>query len=174
MFIVDLCSGLGGASEAMRQRGWRVITLDNDPSFNPDICVDVREYDYQGERPDLVWASPPCNEFSRESFPWSRTGVRPDLSVYNACKCIISQADPRFWIIENVRGAVPYFGPYSAVYYPFYLWGFFPPLGRVRLNYRHKESYPSKSKALRGQIPYSLSLAVAVAIEQSMILVKIK
>lgn len=172
--MVDLGSGLKGASAAMRERGWRVLSIDINPSFVPDICVDVREYVYQSERPDLVWASPPCNEFSREYFPWTRTGISPDLSVYNACKRIIAQANPRYWIIENVRGAVPYFGAYSAVYYPFYLWGFFPPLGRVRLNYRHKDTYPSKAKALRAKIPYSLSLAVALAIERSNILMEVK
>lgn len=32
--MLDLCAGLGGASAAMRERGWRVITLDADPAYS--------------------------------------------------------------------------------------------------------------------------------------------
>lgn len=163
--MLDLCCGLKGASEAMRQRGWHVITMDIDPKFEPDVVADVRDWHYQGERPDLVWASPPCNEFSREFLPWKRTGVAPDLSIYLAAKRIVDEVRPTYWIIENVRGAVPYFGPYTAVYFPFYLWGVFPPLGQVRLHYRGKDSWPSYAKAERAKVPYALSLAVARAIE---------
>lgn len=162
--MLDLCCGLKGASSAMTSPGWKVITLDIDPSFNPDVQADIRRWIYQGDRPDLIWASPPCNEFSREFFPWSNTGNPPDLSIYHACKRIISQVKPRYWIIENVRGAVPYFGHYSAVYYPYYLWGFFPHLGEIHFKRRHKDSYPSTAKALRAKIPYELSLAVANSI----------
>ncbi|GAI29454.1 unnamed protein product, partial [marine sediment metagenome] len=69
MLMVDLCCGLKGASKAMTERGWTVITLDISPDFEPDIVADVRGWSYQGETPDLVWASPPCNEFSREFMP---------------------------------------------------------------------------------------------------------
>jgi hypothetical protein len=166
--MLDLCCGLKGASAAMKERGWKVITLDIDPDFHPDIVADVREWSWDGDRPDLIWASPPCNEFSREYFVWSRTNTPPDLSIYNACKRIICQADPKWWIIENVRGAVPFFGRPTAIYYPYYLWGRFPYLGKIDLsNRRHKESLPSCAKAERAQIPYALSRAVAVAIESS-------
>jgi hypothetical protein len=163
--MLDLCCGLKGASQAMRERGWRVLTVDIDGRFEPDVVADVRDWHYEGERPDLVWASPPCAEFSREYFPWTRTGVAPDLSVYLAVKRVVDEVGPVYWIIENVRGAVPYFGTYTAVYYPYYLWGVFPPLGWVKIQRRHKESYPSTAKALRSKIPYGLSLAVARAIE---------
>lgn len=53
LLMLDLCCGLKGASAAMRDRGWEVV---------------------RGRRPDLVWASPPCTEFSRESMPWTKTG----------------------------------------------------------------------------------------------------
>jgi hypothetical protein len=166
MLILDLCCGLKGASEPMKRRGWEVITLDNNPTFSPDIVADITRWSYQGETPDLVWASPPCDEFSREFMPWSRTSNPPDLSIYEACKRIIAETQPSFWIIENTRGAVPYFGKPSAIYYPYYLWGFFPPLGKINLaERRHKESYPSTNKAARAMIPPALSLRVAQVIE---------
>jgi len=152
----------------MQRRGWHIITLDNDTAFSPDILADVRTWHYQGEAPTLIWASPPCNEFSREFFPWTRTGNPPDLSIFTACKRIIQEAHPTYWIIENTRGAVPYFGTPSFIRYPYYLWGFFPPIGTVDLSKRkHKDSYPSSAKAERAKIPFALSLRIAQAIETS-------
>ena len=37
MLMLDLCSGLGGASKAMKERGWDVITVDVNPEFSPDV-----------------------------------------------------------------------------------------------------------------------------------------
>lgn len=132
MLILDLCAGLKGASQAMKERGWQVITLDIDPRFKCDITADVREWHYPAEfpRPDLIWASPPCDEFARESMPWSKTGKTPDMSIVLACKRIIEEAQPKYYVVENVRGAINYFRPHFGNYRyhvgAFYLWGFFP------------------------------------------------
>lgn len=166
MLMIDLCCGLKGASGAMTERGWTVITLDISPNFEPDILSDVRDWSYQGDRPDLVWASPPCNEFSREFMPWSKTGTPPDMSIYLACRRIIAQANPRFWIIENTVGAVPYFGRPAQVLRSFYLWGFFPRLTNVQLDdMRRKQILSGRDQAKRALIPYKLSLAVALSVE---------
>lgn len=168
MLMLDLCCGLKGASAAMRDRGWQVITLDIAPEFEPDIVADIRDWSWQGPRPDLVWASPPCEEFSRESMPWSRTGKTPDLSLVKACKRIINECAPTWWVIENTRGAsswlLPLLGPPAQIIFPYYLWGHFPILPRVR-GTRKKESLPSTKAAERARIPYSLSMALAMAIE---------
>jgi hypothetical protein len=168
--MLDLCAGLQGASKIMRAHGWQVVTLDYDPSFGCDITADVRTWQYIGPRPDLIWASPPCDEFSREFMPWSRTGKNPDMSIVLACKQIINQANPRYWIIENTQGAIrwfiPYLGRYRCNIGPFFLWGHFPPLGRVDIStWRKKESYSSSAPAERAKIPESLSRAVMAAIE---------
>lgn len=166
--MLDLCAGLGGASQAMRARGWEVVTLDSEARFECDITADVCTRSWQGRRPDLVWASPPCTEFARESMPWSRTGTAPDLSIARGCLRVIAEATPPMWVLENVRGAVrwvaPILGPPRQIVGPFFLWGRFPPLG-VRLRMRAKESYPSSRPDLRAKVPEALSLAVAVAVE---------
>lgn len=163
--MLDLCAGLGGASQAMKEREWSVITLDNDPRFECDITADLLAWHWHGPTPDLLWISPPCTEFARESMPWCRTGTTPDLSLVEAARRLVAEIQPRFWVLENVRGAMPYLGKPREIHGPFYLWGSFPPLGRPRLNMRHKESYSSKQRAERAMIPRALSEAVAVAVE---------
>lgn len=169
MLMLDLGSGLGGASQAMKQRGWDVITVDINPDLKPDVVADLREWSYTGPRPDLVWCSPPCNEFSREFMPWCKTGIAPDLSIVQACKRIVDESHPRFWVIENVKGAISWFSPilgnYRACYGPFYLWGFFPLLGGFKLAMRKKESLSSSASAERAKIPEQISLTLAIAIE---------
>jgi hypothetical protein len=174
LLILDLGSGLKGASEAMRKRGWSVITVDINPDYAPDIVADLRDWSYSGRRPDLVWASPPCDEFAKFGM-WCWYDVNklpePDLSLILACKRIIDECKPRFWIIENVKGArqwlVPILGE-PRIYSPYYLWGFFPQLGYIgRDQWGPKtKKLSSTAKAERAKIPYSLSLAIAIAIEK--------
>lgn len=179
LLMLDLCSGLGGASSAMREKSlltgiWQVITVDIEPSFNPSIVADVRDFTYSGVKPDLIWASPPCVEFARESMPWSRTDQTPDMSIVRACYRIIQDVKPLFWIIENVRGAIPYFrdllGDWRWHQGPWYLWGFFPEIGYIK-TWRKKGSFSGNQAAERALIPRELSLMVADAIERQGVLV---
>lgn len=162
--MLDLCAGLGGASQAMKSGGWQVFTVDVDPRFNPDIVADIREFSWNGQRPDLVWASPPCTEFSRESMPWCRTGQAPDMSIVLACLRIIRECNPPYWVIENVRGAIRHFrpilGPPRSSFGPFFLWGVFPIRGHHPIEYKPKESYSGKRSDLRAKVPAEVSLAV--------------
>jgi len=175
--MLDLCAGLGGASQAMRARGWDVVTLDNDPAFGCDHTADIRTWRYCGPRPDLIWLSDPCTEFAREFMPWSKTGSPPDLSILQGGLRIIQAARPRFWVRENVKGSMRWvrdlLGAPRQIVGPFYLWGFFPPLGVGTLRMRSKESYSSARPDLRAMIPAALSLAVAVAVEQQALLLEL-
>lgn len=174
MRMIDLFSGLGGASRAMKERGWQITTVDNNPDFNPNITANILTFEYTGPTPDLIWASPPCQEFSKSCLPpsWAcnRKKPDPDVSLMLAAKRIIDQVKPRYWVIENVRGAVryfkPYLGPVRKKTGSRYLWGEFPifdcdpGFGKWRLP-------PSKDRAaVRSLIPYQVSLGLAKAIEQ--------
>lgn len=176
MLMIDVCSGLGGASGAMKQRGWKVVTLDINPAFKPDIVADAKHWSWAGERPDLIWASPVCTEFAKFGMKcWYKDPPPPDMSLMLACKRIIDKAKPRYWIIENVRGAIPFFTPILGrprMYRPYFLWGYFPPIGNV-----HRERFTPKTKKLsssnkaaRAKIPDSLSKAIAIAIESQLTL----
>ena len=167
LLMLDLCCGLKGASAAMRERGWEVITVDNEQRHMPTYTTDIRDWTWLGRRPDLVWASPPCTEFSRESMPWTRKGIVPDMSVVNACVKIARECDARFWLLENTRGAIKWFRPILGEpryrMSPQFLWGM-PPVGFqpawVKL--------PKKRHAtpeLRAMVPWHISLALARAVE---------
>lgn len=169
--MLDLCAGLEGASAAMKARRWQVTTVDIDRSFNPDIVADIRHFSglpYRGA--DLVWASPPCDEFSREFMPWCKTGKEPSTDLVKAVIRIIGEVDPRFWVIENTKGAIKWFMPLlgcpSYIANPIYLWGHFPPLPKLTLNMR-KEKMSSTRAAERAKIPYELSLSLAQSIESA-------
>lgn len=173
--MLDLFAGLGGASQAMKDRGWKVITVEIDPCFHPDIIADITTFHYYGPTPDLIWASPECTEFTRASLPasWAcnKNGKPdPDMAQVEAAIRIIEEVKPRWWIIENVRGAVPYFkprlGPPAKRSGSRYLWGCFPPFD-CRPEYGKEKIGPCENRHnIRSVIPYQLSLALCLSIEQ--------
>ncbi len=160
--MVDLFSGLGGASAAMVDRGWRVVRLDGDPGCRPDVVADVRRVVLRCQ-PDLLWASPPCVEFSREDQPWTRTGRVPSLALVEATYRWVDALRPRYWILENVRGAQRWVGPARQRFGPVYLWGNFPLILAVVWPWKARLS--GRQRAQRAQMPYELSVAVAASIE---------
>ncbi len=173
-FMLDLFCGYKGASEAMRKRGWLVETADIKVSFNATHTVDLREWSWKPQcvdlrSPDLVWASPPCQEFSRQTMPWTRARnpAPPDLSLVEAAKRIIGEIKPRWWVIENVRGAIPYLGKPVMKIGAYCLWGVFPKFEATIT--KRKESLSSWKKQERALVPYEISLALALACERDWI-----
>jgi DNA (cytosine-5)-methyltransferase 1 len=55
-------------------------------------------------RPDLLVGGPPCVAFSKSGFwlDWKRNGVDPAASLLQAYTRVLSEARPRFFILENV------------------------------------------------------------------------
>jgi len=162
--MLDLFAGLGGASSAMIGRGWSVVTVDNDSRFGCTHTADLTAWSWPGATPDLIWASPPCTEFSRESMPWCRTGTIPSLVLVSAAMRIIAECQPRWWVIENVRGAVKFWGPpIASDGRTWFLWGFLPGLPRS-LAPRPKDMRSgghTTRAAIRARIPPSLARLVA-------------
>ncbi|HEY4884066.1 MAG TPA: DNA cytosine methyltransferase [Myxococcales bacterium] len=167
--MLDLFSGTGAASAAMEERGWRVVRVELDPTFPADHR-DVRTFTWAGPRPDLVWCSPPCTEFSRESMPWCRTGKPPSLALVEAALRIVASAAPRWWVLENVRGARKWLRPLLGEPFqhcgPVWLWGSPPPMLWPQVR-PWKEKLGGRNKARRAAIPYEISRALAIAIERA-------
>jgi hypothetical protein len=157
LVVYDLFSGFGGASEAFVEAGDHVkrfellqTVVDETPhTIQADLSKDSRlnrlrvhgHWPALGEKivgPDLVWASPPCREFSRAyNAPQAvaeRHGRRytpsGGLGLIQRSILMIEQLNPRFWVIENVAGArkwlKPILGEPRQVIGPYCLWGNFP------------------------------------------------
>ena len=56
------------------------------------------------ERPELLVGGPPCTPFSKSGFwlEWKRAGLDPDASLLQAYTRVLSEAQPRAFILENV------------------------------------------------------------------------
>lgn len=168
--VLDLFSGLGGFSKAFKDNGCKVLTIDSNPEFKPDICIDIMELKkslISKYRFDVILASPPCTEFSKDSMPdsWNKNrSVNPNTLLLQKTLKIIYWVDPKYWIIENVSGARPYF-------YPFlgkprkkvgsrYLWGNFPVFDCKPKYGKWLLSPGDERPTLRSLIPYELSFAL--------------
>lgn len=167
--MVDLFSGTGGASAAFAQAGWNVLRIDNSPDAYHAVNRDMKEFQYTGAvRPTVIWASPPCTEFSREAMPWCRTGNAPSMELALATRRVLDLARPCWWVVENVHGALKYFEPVfgkARKYGPFYLWGNFPDFKLdVPPQKQRSHGRDAKGRARRAAVPYVLSEALYKAI----------
>ena len=64
--LLELFSGTGSVGDVARDLGYTVISLDGDMEAN--IQIDIMDWDYtffERKSFDVIWASPPCTEYSR-------------------------------------------------------------------------------------------------------------
>lgn len=193
--MLDLFSGLGGASEAMLQSdNWEVIRVENNEELLGHVprtfIFDVKDL-AEEERwrlftyddlcvPDLIWASPPCLGFSTAyAAPRSiaqRNGeeYHPDLSLVIAAVKLIDYIQPDYYCIENVKGSIKYIepilGPPTQIIGPFVLWHNMPSIIMPQSwSHRKSDGDTWSSDPLRPNrralIPYDLSNAVRIACE---------
>jgi hypothetical protein len=185
---IDLCCGLGGWADGLLVEGWRVVGFDlvrpaSFPAGARFVQQDVRTISgvpFRG-RVDLIVASPPCSEFTQV---WSFAQPRPrdlagGLDLVRHCVRIAREAGAPF-VLENVRGARPYFAPeWGAPTWhvgPYYFWGDAPtlrPMGRfqkgiwgvgaagaVRWQRHGLARTYRRDKAERAKIPIEIARAV--------------
>ena len=157
MRILDLFSGLGGATAPWIDRGHEVVTVDRDERFDSTIHADVMGLntaclDLEGPY-DFIWASPPCQAFSVMTISqcWTPDGrpkesARKALALVSHTLELITELDPRAWLMENPVGMLrvqEVVRPYErrTVTYCRYgmpyrkatdLWGGFPPTLRLK------------------------------------------
>lgn len=185
--MLDIYSGLGGASEAFVKAGWEVHRLENNVLLREvphTKMIDVLEWPFD-EIPigyyDFIWASPPCTAFSTAyAAPRSvaaRKGEKydPDLTLLRKAKEIIDHLQPPYWVIENVSGASKYFskelGTNSPrqIIGPFFLWGIFPFIQMPRDFHHSKQDGDTWSDDplranKRGMVPLAISEAFLKAV----------
>ena len=114
MKVLDLFSGLGGWSQAFKDRGHSVVTVDFEAKFNPTLCGDIQnlkreDFDKYGKF-DIILASPPCNCFSMMSVyrHWKDHKPNPEtvvaIALVKKTLTLIRSLNPRWWILENPMG----------------------------------------------------------------------
>lgn len=191
--MLDLFSGLGGASEAMVQNGWEVQRIENNPLLSEvphttlksvfELRDELVKMERSGFTPteqiDVVWASPPCTEFSLAySSPQSialREGrdYEPDLEPLRATIEIIRILKPRYWVIENVRGSIKWFKPIlgeqvKVINHSIILWGNFPSFANPTIESKFKNEGSSRCPLRanrRALIPFAVSNELRKAVE---------
>lgn len=179
---VDWCCGDGGMTRGMLSAGFEVWGLDvvRRPRYPPEarhVQHDIRTVT-EGVIPLADWDhfSPPCARFS--NVRGSR-GVDPptdaDLDLLRACIRLRDSRQARFWSIENVCGAVPWFtpllGPPKLLHGPYVIWGNFPPFLVARtglrkgINPNHAASHRAWTRAF---MPMALVGPMARAIADAL------
>ena len=114
MRVLDLFSGLGGFSQAFKDRGHEVVSIDINNKFNPTIAIDILKINskelIEGYGAfDVVLASPPCECFSVASIGHHWKNGLPDKNTKQAIKIIkhtlglIYDLHPKYWFLENPR-----------------------------------------------------------------------
>ncbi len=182
--FVDLCSGVGGASQAFdKAPDWITIKIDIEEYLLPEnqglfLCdvTDVEatlclisnrlaELSFNHDDTLVVWASPPCTEFS--CVNQFRNTVDPDLTILMACMEIIDRLDCNYWVIENVKGAHHIFNEElertpRQILGPFFLWGEFPLISiEHRDTFKHRKMLTKGSRLLRPHLRAKVPMAVS-------------
>ena len=118
MKVLELFCGTKSFTKVAEARGHECRTLDNNPRFEPTYCMDIIDFKPEmldGWHPDIVWASPPCTNFSVASISrnWRSSGplripisegAKRSQEVVCRVQEIIRSLQPRYYFIENPRG----------------------------------------------------------------------
>lgn len=121
--FVELFCGLKGWTEPAPARGHDVWATDIDPSFEPDLAIDVLELTpdhlpsgWVGADDLIVLASPPCEGFTVMQISRNWTGpkdspahspktdkARLALRIVERTLWLIEELQPAYFVIENPR-----------------------------------------------------------------------
>ena len=105
MKILELFSGTESFSNVARKRGHKCFSVDWDKKFNPNLVTDILLFNIsmlpeQFKTLDVIWASPPCTEYSHAKRRGVRDIKRANEVVEKTLR-IIKELNPKVWIIEN-------------------------------------------------------------------------
>jgi len=202
--LIDLFSGLGGASEAFdNDPSWDVICFDNNTELIPHIDPGKRIFHYRDitDTDDIIsvimtycdvkyekiviWASPPCNQWSNGyASPKSKTlragqEFIPDYACLDATWNIIKHMSKYclayniqfIYAIENVRGGIEFISDRLGFRWrqqvgQMFLWGNFPTIivtDELKTHTKPDKRHSPIRANIRAKVPYIASKAFKYA-----------
>ena len=104
MRVLELFKGTGSVTKYCSQHAeYEVVSLDIDPQSEATHTCNILDWDYTAYPKghfDIVWASPPCTEYSTMLFRRARRLEEADSIVQKVLE-IIRYYEPQSWFIEN-------------------------------------------------------------------------
>lgn len=121
--VLELFAGTKSVSNAFKERGHEVFTVDWDEEFDVDLHADISELTAQEiiekfGRPDVIWASPDCTSYSVAAISHHRRrdsngNLEPVTEYAKFCDEtnkhvleLIKELKPKYYFIENPRGGM--------------------------------------------------------------------
>jgi site-specific DNA-cytosine methylase len=106
MRLLELFSGTGSVRKAVGDQFDEVVSIDILQKFNPTETADILTWDYKKYPPgyfDVIWASPPCTEYSivLECRPDRIRDIDGANKIVEKTVEIINYFNPTKWFIEN-------------------------------------------------------------------------
>ena len=104
--MLELFSGTGSVGKVALALGYEVISVDRDMPATHQC--DIMNWDYKQYPPkhfNVLWASPPCTEYSRALTTRPRDIAAANIIVQKTLD-ILEYFEPTYWMIENPQSGL--------------------------------------------------------------------
>ena len=116
MQALEIFCGTKSFGKVATQKGYNVTSIDLMPRFKPTICanvldIDILDIEKKVGMPSVIWASPPCIEYSRAKTKGKRNLNMANQLVMKTIAIIdffLSKNPKLKWFLENPQtGLLP-------------------------------------------------------------------